>query len=79
MEELLDCKTINLGLVNGLANSLEYEYDFVLSYFYDEMEKNYNGDILIAIKKTISLLCKRIKLTLQLIQKIKEENNGGRT
>jgi hypothetical protein len=60
MEELLGCKEIDLGFVVWTAQNLEREYNYVLSYFYDAMEKDFKGDILVVIKNTVSILCDKI-------------------
>lgn len=67
MEELLGCSEIDLGFVLWMARSLEKEYNYSLSYFYDAMEKDFKGDILTIIHNTVHILCDKIEWIIHTI------------
>ena len=75
MNELLGCKTVDIGFVIRTSKELEREYDYVLSYFYDAMANNFKGDIIKSIKNSVNLLCKRINWILINISEYK--GNGS--
>ncbi len=52
---------MDLGFVVWMANNIEREYNYTLSYFYDAMEKDFKGDILTVIQNSISILCERLE------------------
>ena len=74
MNQLLRCKIVDLGFVGRLARELEKEYDYVLSYFYDAMEKDFRGDILKTIKNSTTMLCNKINWIINEINEYGDEN-----
>jgi len=78
LDELLECKTVDLSIVEGIAKALEREYDYAISYFYDAMEKDWKGDILKCIDNATSLLCDRINYIIRIIEDIKNGRKNTR-
>lgn len=71
---MLGLKEINLLIVKSFATSIEREYNYSISYFYDAMEKKMYIEIIEPIRKTIQLFCKKVKPTLLKLKKYKDEN-----
>jgi len=73
MEEMLDCRKINLYIVLGISKAIEEEYNYSISCFYDEMENSFLKGILETIEKSLKIFCKKTTITFELIDKIKSE------
>jgi len=61
LNELLDRKHINFHVVYGIGEEVRKNYEESISYFYDEMDYNFDNGILKAIKNSINFLEKKIK------------------
>lgn len=71
MEEMLNCKMINLYIILGISKAIEDEYRYAISCFYDEMENSFIKGIIETIEKSIKIFCKKTITTFELIEKIK--------
>ena len=56
-----------------IANEIENEYDYSLSYFYDAMEKGMYIEIINPIKNTLNIFCKKIKQNLEKLKIYRDE------
>jgi len=76
MEEMLNCKTLNLYIILGIAKALEDEYEYAISCFYDEMEHSFIKGMIESINKSLKIFCKKTTNIFKIIQDLKE--NGKR-
>jgi len=58
--QLLGSKEINLILVENVANKIEREYKYALSYFYERFETGMYVEIIDPIKNTLGIFCKKV-------------------